>query len=74
MKFRRRSRSNVTDIQAARLAAAANGAYNPKFEVDPGIPVVWTSSGLPEIDGCGSPKGLAICSPQHPRASSAQPA
>jgi hypothetical protein len=38
MKFRRRPRSNLADIQAARLAAAANGAYDPKFEVDSDIP------------------------------------
>ena len=37
MKFRRRPRSNLADIQAARLAAAANGAYDPKFEVDSDI-------------------------------------
>jgi hypothetical protein len=40
MKFRRRSRSNLTDIQAARLATAANGAYDPMFEVDSDIPAM----------------------------------
>lgn len=34
MKLRRRRCSNLADIQAARLATAANGAYDPKCELD----------------------------------------
>jgi hypothetical protein len=37
MTFRRRC-SNPTDIQAFRAAAAANGAYDPNFEVDSDTP------------------------------------
>jgi peptidoglycan/LPS O-acetylase OafA/YrhL len=37
MKFRRRC-SHLADIQAARLVTAANGAYDPKCEVDSDTP------------------------------------
>jgi hypothetical protein len=38
MKFRGRRCSHLADIRAARLATAANGAYDPACEVDSDIP------------------------------------
>jgi hypothetical protein len=40
MKFRGRSCSDRADIQAARLATAANGAYDAQCEVDSDTPAV----------------------------------
>jgi hypothetical protein len=40
MRFRCRRCSNLADIQAARLATAANGAYDPKCEFDLDTPAV----------------------------------
>jgi len=56
MRFRGRPCSHLADIQAARLATAANGAYDPKFEVDLDTPAV---GGLGVIAGALS-RGVAV--------------
>ena len=59
MKLRRRPCSNLADIQAARLATAANGAYDPKCEVDSDTPAVRSLGAFAGAVSRGVALGLA---------------
>jgi hypothetical protein len=56
MKFRGRRCSHLPDVQAARLATAANGGDDPTCEVDSDIPAV-TSVGAMAGAAC---RGVAL--------------
>ncbi len=59
MKFCSHRCSRLADIQAARLATAANGAYDPRCEVDSDIPAVRSLSAFVGAVCRGAALGLA---------------
>jgi hypothetical protein len=59
MKFGRRRCSYLADIRAARLASAANGAYDPKCELDSNAPAVRSVGAFAGAVFRGAAVGLA---------------